>query len=61
MLLSAATGSFNAEMTYQNFMAHLSNFLQVMKNLKTKRLYVVYTGQDKQRRQGNLKTLKTSS
>ena len=24
-LLSAATVSFNAEMTYQNFMAHLSN------------------------------------
>jgi hypothetical protein len=24
-LLSAAIGSFDAEMTYQNFMAHLSN------------------------------------
>jgi hypothetical protein len=32
-----------------------------MKNLKTKRLYVVYQGPDKQRRQENLKTLKTST
>jgi hypothetical protein len=47
-LLSAVTVTFNPEMTYQNFMAHLSNFLQVMKNLKTKKLYVVYTKPDKQ-------------
>jgi hypothetical protein len=43
-LLSAATGSFNAAMNYQNSMAHLSSFLQVMKNLKTKRTYVVQKG-----------------
>jgi hypothetical protein len=33
---------------------------QEKKDIKTKRLYVVYTGPDKQRRQENLKTLKTS-
>ena len=60
-LLSAAIGSINAEMTHQNFIPHLSNSLQVMKNLKTKRLYVVYTGPNKQTRQENLKTLKTYS
>jgi hypothetical protein len=57
-LLSSAIGSFNAERPIKIY-GSLVQPSHVIKNLKIKRLYVVYTGPDKQRRQESLKTLKT--
>jgi hypothetical protein len=57
-LLSAAIGSFNAERTIKILWLIYLMFTS-KKKLKTKTLYVVYTRPDKQRRQEQLKTLKT--
>ena len=54
---------FNAEMAIIKISwLYLSNLLtQVNEKLENDRLYVVYKGPDKQRRQENLKTLKKTS
>ena len=44
-----------------NLTIFVTDIGKIRKDIKTNRLYVVYKGSDKQRRQENLKTLKTSS